>query len=234
MMSFVEIEFQLRGVSIGTDHPTCLLSQIEAKVLSNSECCTAFAGQASHVFDDIFSYISISRIVGCPDFRGQILLTEQSNLRIRLPEWLLLSATKILNEAIFDLNSHRIRLVEPKLRILTGNVVLCSRIVTFDPNINRQSEFDRFPPLAPSEFEKLLRSSLRKMDILDCTPSIEINDRDNYALRSIGIDGHQHSGYGVRIEGLSEQDSLKLQSFGIGEGKHFGCGWFIPEHGFNY
>lgn len=233
-MRFVEIEFQLRGVSIGTDHPTHLLSEIEERLLNSSECCSLFDEQASHLFDDILSYISISRIVGCPNFRGQILLTEQSNLRIRLPEWLLLPVTKILNEVIFDLNGHRIRLVEPKLRILTGNVVLYSRIVTFDSNINRQSDFERLSSLAPSEFEKLLRSSLRKMDILDCTPSIEINDQDNYALRSIGIDGHQHSGYGVRIEGLSELDSLKLQSLGLGEGKHFGCGWFLPEHGFNY
>ncbi|MFN5763400.1 MAG: type I-MYXAN CRISPR-associated protein Cas6/Cmx6, partial [Pseudanabaena sp.] len=40
---------------------------------------------------------------------------------------------------------------------------------------------------------------------------------------------HKHIvGYGVVVEGLSDEDSIKLQSIGMGGRKHFGCGWFYP------
>jgi hypothetical protein len=36
-------------------------------------------------------------------------------------------------------------------------------------------------------------------------------------------------GYGVAIEGLAPDDSIKLQCLRMGERKHFGCSWFYPD-----
>ncbi|BAW98007.1 hypothetical protein NIES970_29700 (plasmid) [[Synechococcus] sp. NIES-970] len=36
-------------------------------------------------------------------------------------------------------------------------------------------------------------------------------------------------GFGVTVEGLSDEDSIKLQCLGLGGRGHFGCGWFYPK-----
>ncbi|MFM6402281.1 type I-MYXAN CRISPR-associated protein Cas6/Cmx6 [Planktothrix sp.] len=42
----------------------------------------------------------------------------------------------------------------------------------------------------------------------------------------IKIKGKFITGYAVEVKGLSEEDSLKLQQFGLGGRKTMGGGWF--------
>lgn len=63
---------------------------------------------------------------------------------------------------------------------------------------------------------------------------INSNSQGDLALRSIRIKDKNVLGYGVVIEGLSNEDSLKLQGHGLGGRKHFGCGWFYPVKEDNY
>jgi CRISPR-associated protein Cas6 len=231
-MLFVEVKFQVMGVSIGRDHPTQVLSCIKRILDSNSECCLLLSEHAPDC-TDLLSFISISRIIGLPNFSGIIFLTESSDLRLRLPEWLIVAVVKALDGQIFDINGHIIRLLRPELIILQHEDILCSRLVIFDSSIDYStSDLQPLLRVEPFNFESLLKIELDAMGI-NATPSIELNNQDNYAFRTIGIDGKHFLGYGVRVHGLGEADSIKLQSIGLGKGKHFGCGWFSVERGFS-
>ncbi|MFN4280239.1 type I-MYXAN CRISPR-associated protein Cas6/Cmx6, partial [Thermosynechococcus sp.] len=35
-------------------------------------------------------------------------------------------------------------------------------------------------------------------------------------------------GYQVLVKGLTPEESLRLQCYGLGGRQHFGCGWFYP------
>ncbi|MGL4879586.1 MAG: type I-MYXAN CRISPR-associated protein Cas6/Cmx6, partial [Waterburya sp.] len=47
--------------------------------------------------------------------------------------------------------------------------------------------------------------------------------------RSLQIKKKNVMGFGVVVEGLNPEDSIKLQCYGLGGRKHFGCGWFYPS-----
>jgi CRISPR-associated protein Cas6 len=55
------------------------------------------------------------------------------------------------------------------------------------------------------------------------------SDRDgDLARRTLQLRDKKVVGYSVIVEGLSQEDSLKLQWYGLGGRRHFGCGWFYP------
>jgi len=80
---------------------------------------------------------------------------------------------------------------------------------------------------APVYFLQSCKKALEKIEV-DAQPFIDSNSEGDLALRAIKIRDKDVLGYGVVIEGLNDVDSLKLQCYGLGGRKHFGCGWFYP------
>lgn len=53
-------------------------------------------------------------------------------------------------------------------------------------------------------------------------------DGSDPARRVVWIGGQSIVGYACTVEGLTDEDSLRLQAVGLGGRAHFGCGLFVP------
>jgi len=80
---------------------------------------------------------------------------------------------------------------------------------------------------APIHFLHSCRRALENLGI-EGKVFIDSNADGDLALRALKIREKNVLGYGVVVEGLKEEDSIKLQVLGLGGRKHFGCGWFYP------
>lgn len=209
-MDFLEIQFSLRGKTLPADHGYALYSAI--KNIDLAELKTS---------DNNFNQtILISSISGIPDRKGVIYLNQESRLRLRCPAEEATKWYRYLQNQVLDLRGHLIRLIKPQLSIPQPSQTLKSRLVTFkleDWNSNS----------APSYFLQSCQKALSDLEIKG-TPFIDSNEEGDLALRALKIKGRNCLGYGVIVEDLNDNDSLKLQCYGLGGRKHFGCGWFYP------
>jgi CRISPR-associated protein Cas6 len=209
-MDFLEIQFSLRGKTLPADHGYALYSAI--KNIDLEELKTS---------DNNFNQtILISSISGIPDKKGVIYLNQESRFRLRCPAEEATKWYRYLQNQVLDLRGHLIRLIKPQLTIPQASKIVKSRLVTFkleDWNSNS----------APTYFLQSCQKALSDLEIKG-TPFIDSNEEGDLALRALKIKGRNCLGYGVVVENLNDNDSLKLQCYGLGGRKHFGCGWFYP------
>jgi CRISPR-associated protein Cas6 len=97
---------------------------------------------------------------------------------------------------------------------------LRSRLVTFKLKEWNTQE-------VPIHFLTSCQQALKALDI-EGDIYIDSNRDGNLAQRALQVHHRNILGFGVCVEGLNEDDSLKLQCCGLGGRKHFGCGWFYP------
>ncbi len=76
-------------------------------------------------------------------------------------------------------------------------------------------------------FLESCKKGLERLEI-DAQAAIDSTAEGNLARRTLQVKDKKILGYGVVVEGLSNEDSLKLQWHGLGGRQHFGCGWFYP------
>ena len=66
-------------------------------------------------------------------------------------------------------------------------------------------------------------------------PSIPLKKSGPHAgeplRRVLHIKGERHVGFGMLIEGLTADESLRLQQNGLGGRRKMGCGLFLPVRG---
>ncbi|MBL1210682.1 type I-MYXAN CRISPR-associated protein Cas6/Cmx6 [Geminocystis sp. GBBB08] len=209
-MEFLEIQFSLRGKTLPADHGYALYSAIKNIDLEKLKTSDNNFNQT----------ISISSISGIPDKKGVIYLNQESRFRLRCPAEDANKWYRYLQNQVLDLRGHLIRLIKPQLTIPQSSKTLKSRLVTFkleDWNSNS----------APTYFLQSCQKALSDLEIKG-TPFIDSNEEGDLALRALKIKGRNCLGYGVIVEDLNDDDSLKLQCYGLGGRKHFGCGWFYP------
>jgi CRISPR-associated protein Cas6 len=194
----VELSFGVTGQTLPADHGYGLYSAI------------AHHCPAVHEQDDI----SIQTISGMPDRAGKIYLSNQSRLRIRLPyEPQKLALVLPLAGQTLTIGSHPIQLHIPQIFPLQPASELRSRIVTI-------KKFQ--------EPEPFLEAVKRQLDALEIQGHAQIPcDEAGKPLRkTIKIKTFTVVGFSLVVTDLDEQDSLKLQTLGLG-GKHrMGCGIF--------
>lgn len=113
-----------------------------------------------------------------------------------------------------------IRLVQPRITLPEASDTLASRLVTFKLEAIDHADVPRY----------FLESCQKGLERLDIKGKVFIpSDHDgDLARRTLQIRSKKVVGYGVVVEGLSQEDSLKLQWYGLGGRQHFGCGWFYP------
>jgi CRISPR-associated protein Cas6 len=155
-------------------------------------------------------HVGIHSLRGAPLQNGQILLdTKKTKLVFRLP---LDSVPKAL-----PLAGHVLRIHNAHISVGTCSIApivpaktLWARMVT--------RKFD-------GHDEKIARNALQK-DIQKAYPNAKFTiDR----TRTIRIHQKQILGFEVWAEGLSDDDSIELQSTGFGGRRAFGCGIFIVK-----
>jgi CRISPR-associated protein Cas6 len=157
--------------------------------------------------------VSILTIPGFPDKQGKIILTEHSCLRIRVPIPLIPLVYKLAGKSI-RLGIHDIQIGIPEIFTLKSANRLQSRIVVIK---------------GYSEPESFLVAAQRQVDELEISAQISIpKDRQGeFCRKTIKVKRYTIVGFTTEVSGLSDEDSLKLQQWGIGGKRHFGCGYFL-------
>jgi CRISPR-associated protein Cas6 len=198
---FVELCFPVRGKYAPADHGYALFA-----------ACV-------HINPDIRQQetLSILTIPGYPDKQGKIILTEQSCLRTRVPIPLIPLVYKLAGKSI-RLGIHEIQIGIPEIFTLKPANKLKSRIVVIKGH---------------SEPQSFLLAAQRQLDDLEISGQISIpRDRDGeFCRKTIKVKQYTVVGFTTEVSGLSDEDSLKLQQWGIGGKRHLGCGYFLPSQG---
>jgi CRISPR-associated protein Cas6 len=198
---YVELSFGVVGKTLPADHGYGLYSAI-------SKLCPILHNREG---------ISIQTIIGIPDRRGTIYLTEErSCLRIRMPySPELISQSLTLAGKQLTIGNHRISLGIPQFFALQPAKSLKARIVVI-------KGFQESEP-----FLEAVKYKLKLLGI-QSTVSIPLNEKGEYDRKIIKVKRFTVVGYGVVVTDLSAENSIKLQIAGIG-GKHrMGCGIFVP------
>jgi len=211
-MNFLELQFSLRGKTLPADHGYALYSAIK-KLLQEKP-------NTSLETINISSDLLLCSIPGIPNREGIIYLDSSSCLRLRCPAEQAQQWYRLLQNQVLDIRGHLIRLIQPRLTLLEHSEALRSRLVTFHLEQWNSQE-------APIHFLHSCRRALENLGI-EGKVFIDSNADGDLALRALKIREKNVLGYGVVVEGLKEEDSIKLQVLGLGGRKHFGCGWFYP------
>ncbi|QUS62313.1 type I-MYXAN CRISPR-associated protein Cas6/Cmx6 [Synechocystis sp. PCC 7339] len=206
-MNFLELQFLLRGKILRADHGYALYSAIK-------QIC-----QAQEI--EISPEILISSIPGIGDKQGMIYLNRHSRFQLRCPAEQAQTWYRALQNQVLDIQGNLIRLIQPRLTIVQSQSVLTSRLVVI-----KLEEWNNHT--APQYFLESCQKGLERLNIQG-QPFIESSVDGNLARRSLRIHGKHVMGFGVTVEGLSDEDSVKLQCLGLGGRGHFGCGWFYPK-----
>jgi CRISPR-associated protein Cas6 len=215
-MNYLEIQYKLQGKTLPADHGYSVYSAIKKLILDNSDSYGDLLINKS-----LSPEVSIASISGVPDRDGTIFLNKYSRLRLRCPNHCVQLWYRLLQGQLLDIQGHLIRLVQPQLTLPESSEKLRSRLVTFKLQDWNERE-------APGHFLISCQRALERLEI-SARASIDRDRTGNLAKRSICIKGKHVMGYGVVIEGLAPDDSIKLQCLGMGGRKHFGCGWFYPD-----
>jgi len=210
-MNFLEIQFALRGRTLPADHGYALYSAVK-KLLQETE--------DELIPKDLPSDVRLCSVSGVPDRDGMIYLNRGSKVRLRCPSEQMQTWYRLLQNQVFDIRGHLIRLVQPRITLPEASESLASRLVTF-----KLDAIDH--PDVPRYFLESCQKGLERLEIKGQT-FIPSDANGDLARRTVQVKDKKIVGYGVVVEGLSQEDSLKLQWRGLGGRQHFGCGWFYP------
>jgi CRISPR-associated endonuclease/helicase Cas3 len=195
---FVELSFPVQGKYAPADHNYGLFA---ALVRINPEIRQQKA-------------LSILTIPGLADKKGKILITENSCLRIRVPIIQIPLVYKLAGKRIC-LGIHEIQIGIPKIFTLKPAKTLRARIVVIK---------------GYSEPESFLTAVQRQLDNLEISAKVSIPTNKNGELirKTLKVKRYTIVGFTTEVSDLSEDNSLKLQQWGIGGKRHLGCGYFLP------
>jgi len=210
-MNFLEIQFMLRGKTLPADHGYALYSAVK-KCLQEAE--------DPSLPKDLSPEVRLCSVSGVPDRAGMIYLNRGSRLRLRCPSEEVQTWYRFLQNQVFDIRGHLIRLVQPRITLPEANDMLAARLVTFKLDAIDHADVPRY-------FLESCQKGLERLEIKG-KAFIPSDVDGDLARRTIQVKDKKIVGYGVVVEGLSQEDSLKLQWHGLGGRQHFGCGWFYP------
>ena len=210
-MNFLEIQFALRGKTLPSDHGYALYSAIKKLLQSTSN---------ESLPNDLPSEVRLCSISGIPDQAGMIYLNRGSRFRVRCPSDQMQAWYRFLQNQVFDIRGHLIRLVQPRITLPEASDTLASRLVTFKLDAIDHADVPRY-------FLESCQKGLERLEIKGQS-FIKSDVNGDLARCTIQVKDKKIVGYSVVIEGLSQEDSLKLQWHGLGGRQHFGCGWFYP------
>lgn len=211
-MEFLELEFSLQGRLLPADHGYSLYSAIK-RIMQG--VATEVPSREVKISPDVL----LSTIAGIPDRKGMVYLNRSSRLRLRCPSDQIRDWYKLQNQ-VLNIRGHLIRLIQPRLALPQPSGFLKSRLVTFKLEAVDHADLPKY----------FLESCRKALDTLGVQgdPVIDSNEHGDLARRTLTIKQKRIVGYGVVIEQLNNEESVKLQCHGIGGRKHFGCGWFYP------
>ena len=195
---FLAVSFPVQGRQLPADHGYLLYSAIIKHMPSLHSA----------------AWLGIELISGLPWGKGIIALPARSaSLRLRLPVDKLGYVLRLAG-ARLEIDGYPLRLGIPVARPLVPASSLYARIVTIK----------KF-----TELEPFLDAAQRQLAQLGIAAVLEFpRDGHTRSRRIITIHGHKVVGFSLAAHGLSDEDSIKLQSVGLGGRRAMGCGMFNP------
>jgi CRISPR-associated protein Cas6 len=203
---FGDYSFQVDGASIPIDHAHFLYASI----------CRTLAEFHEHNSIGIFGINGELLRPASPNRSQQqrLNLVEDSRLRIRLPLDRSRLAYKLAGKTL-QLDRDKVYLHIPELELILPSPCLEARIVI----IKGCQDVRAFLPSAEYHLERLgINGNVRVLTKSNGEPR----------CRTVTIHQRKVVGFAIRVDGLSDRDSLILQNEGIGGRRKFGSGLFIP------
>ena len=196
--TFINVVFTVRGNKIPADHGYLLYSAISKEKKDLHET----------------DYLGIEMISGMPFGDGLIVLPKRNaKLSLRIPADKFGEVIPLAGKSL-KLGGHKIRLGIPIAQPLTASAKLYSRIVTIR---------------GFTEIPEFLEAAKRQLDDLGIKGDLTLPDEDiSRHRRIITIRDKKIVGFSLVAKNLSDEDSLKLQAYGIGGRRSMGCGIFYP------
>jgi CRISPR-associated protein Cas6 len=195
----ITVHFPVQGRQLPADHGYALYSAITRRL-------PALHGA---------SWLGLELLSGVPWRQGIIVLpTRGAHLRLRIPADRYGHVLSLAG-ARLDIAGHTIRLGIPSARPLTPAPSLYARCVTIK----------KF-----TDPEPFLDAARRQLDALGLTATLELptDEQGRPRRRIITIQRKHVVGFSLAAHGLNDDDSLRLQTSGIGGRRAMGCGHFNP------
>ena len=214
-MNYVDLIFAAQGDAIPRNHGYALYGAI-ARVVP-----------AVHQAKDI----GIFPINGSSTGDGTLLLTDRSMVRFRVSADRLPILLPLAGKAM-ELDGHRLRLGVPHVAALIPAPVLSSSLVLIKLADAGSKEAGGI--VTPDAFLAAARRKLVAMNI-QAEPGIQkirTGPRAGQARRRVvRVKDQTHVGYAMIVQGLTAEESIRLQEEGLGGRRLMGCGLFLPERG---
>jgi len=195
----VVVHFPVQGRQLPADHGYALYSAVTRQL-------PALHGAP---------WLGLELLSGVPWREGVIVLpTRGAQLRLRIPADRYAAVLSLAGKRL-DIAGHPLRLGIPIARPLQPAPSLYARCVTIK----------KF-----TEPEPFLDAARRQLDALGVSATLELplDDQGRFRRRVIEIQGKRIVGFSLAAHDLDDNDSLKLQTHGIGGRRSMGCGHFNP------
>ncbi len=161
--------------------------------------------------------IAVHPVRGVQTGDRKLQLLSWSSLTLRVPDGQIAPLLKLSGKSL-NLDGVSIRVGVPQIHALVPVTALRSRLVLIKVvQLTSQSE------LTSEIFGEAVRKQLQKLDVSQDV-IVTIGKR-----RTMAIKNTQLVGYEVILEGLSAEESIRLQEHGLGGKRHMGCGVLV-EH----
>ncbi|KAF0248182.1 MAG: CRISPR-associated protein [bacterium] len=159
--------------------------------------------------------IAVELISGRPLGQGRILLPNRgANFSLRLPS--------SHCGQVLPLAGKRLKIGQDQITIGIPSIQL------FSPSSNLYSRTVIIKKF--TEPEGFLAAAYQQLETLGITAQLEIplDEQGRFQRRVMRIRDHTVVGFSLAAHNLSDEDSLKLQTIGLGGRRHMGCGIFNP------
>jgi CRISPR-associated protein Cas6 len=208
-MSKVDVCFGLSGRSVPLDHGYALYA--------------ALCRQVPQLHDK--RWLAIHPLAGHLKDKGILELRPGAELRLRVPVINIPELMPLIGASL-DVAGYPLLLGSPTIRTLSPSRSLDARLVAIkvtNPTRLARPEDGRQVLDAKSLQGRFEAEAKRQLDRLQVRGELAVQGR-----RSIQVAGRHVIGFSVRITGLSETDSLRVQEDGLGGKPSMGCGIFRP------
>lgn len=195
----VVVSFPAQGRQLPADHGYALYSAIARQL-------PALHGA---------SWLGLELLSGVPWRAGLVALpTRGAQLRLRIPAERYGDVLPLAGKRL-DIAGNTLRLGIPFARQLQPAASLYARCVT----IKNHTEAEPFLDAARLQLESLG---------LDAALELPLDEQGRYRRRVVTIRDKRVVGFSLAAHGLSDEDSIRLQSVGLGGRRAMGCGIFNP------
>jgi CRISPR-associated protein Cas6 len=208
-MPKVDVSFSLSGRSFPLDHGYCLYGAISRRL-------PGLHGAR---------WLGVHPLSGKRLDANHLVLGQRPELRLRIPLEHIPSVLPLVGCSL-DIAGHPLMVGVPTIHGLDPSTSLDARLVVIKLTCiarRHNDEIDRDVIDGKELEQRYLAEGRRQLDKLEVTGEIALTGR-----RSVKVAGRRVVGFSVRVTGLSEAGSIRLQEEGLGGKRAMGCGIFRP------